>query len=95
MATKRPAPTVITVDAEAITMAAPRGVVARATALSSRRSSLVAPAIVCEFGFAGSTPAVRGWVGPSLGTSGGRIAQRVAFLLMQWSIDQPVAVVCR
>ena len=53
-----PAPTVITVDTVAITMAAPRGVVARANALSSRRSSLVASPILCEFGFAVSTPAV-------------------------------------
>ena len=50
--------TVITVDTVAITMAAPRGVVARATALSSRRSRFVASAIVCGFGFAGSAPAV-------------------------------------
>jgi hypothetical protein len=41
-------------------MAAPRGVVARATALSSRRSSLVASAILCEFGLAGSAPAAPG-----------------------------------
>jgi len=33
------------VDTEAIPMAAPRGVIARATALSSRRSSLVSSAM--------------------------------------------------
>ncbi|WP_211233071.1 hypothetical protein [Solirubrobacter soli] len=53
-----PAPTVITVDTVAITMAAPRGVVARDTALSSRRSSLVASTIPHEFEVAGSAPAV-------------------------------------
>ena len=38
---KTPAPMVTTIEAMAITTAAPRGVVARATAASSRRSSLV------------------------------------------------------
>src|SRR5512132_3565626 len=54
--TRRPAAMVITVEAEAITMAAPRGVVARSTALSSRRSSLVSSVMVCEFGLGGSAP---------------------------------------
>src|SRR6476646_5906825 len=50
----------MTVDTAAITIAAPRGVVARATAMSSRRSSLVASAILSEFGFADRSPAVPG-----------------------------------
>ena len=47
-----PAPTVITVDTEAITTAAPRGLVARASTLSSHRSSLVSCAITVEFALA-------------------------------------------
>src|SRR6187431_2454762 len=42
---KRPAATVIEVDAVAMMTPAPRGVVARASILSSRRSSLVLSAI--------------------------------------------------
>ena len=57
---RSPAPTVITVDAVAITMVAPRGVVARATALSSRRSSLDSSATLSGFAFAGSSPAIPG-----------------------------------
>ena len=45
MVIRTPAPTVITVDTVAITVAAPRGVVARATARLSRRSSLLASAM--------------------------------------------------
>ena len=52
-----PAPTVIKVDTVAITTAAPRGLAARATMRSSRRSSFVSSSITVEFAAAGAHPA--------------------------------------
>jgi hypothetical protein len=49
-----PAPTVIAIVAAAITMAAPRGVVARATAVFSRRSNFVSLGISGGFTLSGS-----------------------------------------
>jgi hypothetical protein len=55
---RMPAATVIKTDAQAITTAAARGVVARATTLSSRRSSLVSSDIAVGFVPAGSSPPI-------------------------------------
>ena len=52
-----PAPSVIAVVAEAISPPAPRGVVARASILSSQRSSFVSSAIEVTFALAHSGPA--------------------------------------
>src|SRR6185436_12318345 len=54
---RRPAATVIEVDTVAITTPAPRGVVARASILSSQRSNLVSSAIEVTFALARSRPA--------------------------------------
>ena len=53
---RSPAATVIDVDAIAMTMPAPRGVDARASILSSRRSSLVLSAIDVTFALSRSGP---------------------------------------
>jgi hypothetical protein len=76
---RRPAATVIKVDTVAMTTPAPRGVVARARILSSRRSSLVSSAIEMTFALAHSGPAQDpAWFVTLRRNAGVRAASRVA-----------------